>query len=227
VSTLNIAHRGASIQAPQNTEAAFALAVYQGADMIETDLHLLADGQIPLVHDGESGGRAIDEMTLAELRERLPDVPTLEETLDRFGARIAFNLEMKKGTHGLYPGLPRRTLDEVRKRDLLDRTLFSSFHEPVLEELRALEPAARIGLLLSPRFPGQIFERAARLRADALHPERSMTTREWVAEAHARGYRVHVYTVDDAADLERLVGWGVDGIFTNVPDRLRSILRRV
>jgi glycerophosphoryl diester phosphodiesterase len=227
VSTLNIAHRGASIQAPQNTEAAFALAVYQGADMIETDLHLLADGAVPLVHDSEIGGDEVGELTLAALRERLPDVPTLEETLDRFGARIAFNLEIKKGTVRHYPGLARRTLDEVRKRDLLDRTLFSSFYDPVLEEIRGLAPAARIGLLLSPRFPKAIFERAERLRADAIHPELSMTTRELVEEAHRRGYRVHVYTVDETADLERLVSWGVDGIFTNLPERLRAILRGV
>ncbi len=226
MSTLNIAHRGASIQAPQNTEAAFALAVYQGADMIETDLHLTADGQVPLVHDSEIGGREVGQTTLAELRERLPDVPTLEETLDRFGPRIAFNLEIKKGTTLHYPGLVRRVLDEVRKRGLLDRTLFSCFFDPVLEELRSLEPAARIGVLISRRFPRGIFERAERVRADAVHPELSITTRELVEESHARGYRVHVYTVDEVADLERLIGWGVDGIFTNLPERLRSILRR-
>jgi glycerophosphoryl diester phosphodiesterase len=225
VSPLNIAHRGASIQAPQNTEAAFALAVYQGADMIETDLHLCADGAVPLVHDGEIGGKEIGALTLDALRQLLPDVPTLEQTLDRFGSRIAFNLELKKGRIRPYPGLARRALDEVRKRDLLDRTLFSSFYDPVLAELRELEPAARIGVLVSRRFPAGIFERAARVRADAIHPELSMTTRELVQEAHARGYRVHVYTVDEQADLERLLRWGVDGIFTNLPERLRAILR--
>ena len=80
--TLVIAHRGASIDAPENTIEAFQLAVEQGADMIETDLHLSKDGAVPLYHDSKIDGVPVGDYTLAELRERIPGLPTLEEALD-------------------------------------------------------------------------------------------------------------------------------------------------
>ena len=85
----NIAHRGASVDALENTLEAFALAVEQGADMIETDLHLLRDGVVALYHDDEIGGVPVGELTLAELRGHLPRAPTLQEALDRFGDALA------------------------------------------------------------------------------------------------------------------------------------------
>jgi glycerophosphoryl diester phosphodiesterase len=112
----------------------------------------------------------------------------------------------------------------VRRRGLLAGTLFSSFYDSALAELRRLEPAARIGLLISPRGDFSVAERAGRLGAEAVHPERSITSAERVRELHAGGWRVHVFTVDDESDLARLVEWGVDGIFTNAPARLRALL---
>ena len=114
-----IAHRGASKDALENTLEAFELAIEQGADMIETDLHLLRDGAIALYHDDELGGVAVGELTFAELRKRLPRAPTLQETLDRFAARIPFNLEIKSPRAGDYPGLEELMLAEVRRRGIL------------------------------------------------------------------------------------------------------------
>ena len=98
-------------------------------------------------------------------------VPTLDEVLDGFGPRIPFNLELKRGTRGAYPGLERATLEAVESRGLLPRTLFSSFYDPVLERLRALSPQARIALLVSRRFPEGSVERAKAVGAEALNPE--------------------------------------------------------
>ena len=134
----NIAHRGASVDALENTLEAFALAVEQGADMIETDLHLLRDGVVALYHDDEIGGVPVGELTLAELRGHLPRAPTLQEALDRFGARIPWNLEIKSPKSGDYAGLERIALDEVRRRGILEQTLFSSFSDSVLARLREL-----------------------------------------------------------------------------------------
>ena len=222
--TLDIAHRGASRDAPENTLDAFALAIEQGADMIETDLHLSADGQVPLFHDMKLGGRAVSSLTLSELREQVPGLPTLEETLDRFGPEIGWNLELKTHPKHDYPGLEARVLAEVKKRGLLERTLFSCFFDTALARLREIEPAARIGLLVSRRSNLAIAERAERLGAEAVHPELSLADEALVADLHARGYRVNVYTVDDPEDQRRLIGWGIDGIFTNVPAQLRAIL---
>ena len=103
-------------------------------------------------------------------------------------------------------------------------TLFSCFFDPALARLRSLEPAARIGLLVSRRSNLAIAERAEKLGAEAVHPELALATRELIDDLHGRGYQVNVFTVDDASDQRRLIGWGVDGIFTNVPAQLRELL---
>lgn len=222
--TLNIAHRGASRDAPENTLEAFGLAIEQGADMIETDLHLLPDGSVPLHHDSEIDGVPVGELTLGQLRQRIPSLPTLEEALDHFGSAIPFNLELKSSARAPYPGLPERVITCLAERDLLERTLFSCFWDPALARLRELEPAARVGLLVSPRSNIAVPERAGSLGAEAVHPELSLLTKDLVAELHAGGFRVNVYTVDDEGDQRRLIDWGVDGLFTNVPARLSKLL---
>lgn len=229
---LVIAHRGASGHLPENTLPAYELAVVQGADMIEIDLHRTRDGAIVVTHDEELaglGGRGeVGEATLSEVRaldaghgER---VPVLEEVLDRFGARIAFNLELKRGTREEYPGLEQAAWDEVARRSLAGRTLFSSFYDPVLARLRAVAPAARLALLVSRRWPARAVERAKTLGAEALNPEAPIVTPELIEEAHAAGLAVYVFTVDEEAEMRRLLGWGVDGLFTNLPDRMRAVL---
>ncbi|MFQ5698522.1 MAG: glycerophosphodiester phosphodiesterase [Myxococcota bacterium] len=221
---LDIAHRGASHAAPENTLAAFALAIEQGADMIETDLHLSRDRAIPLFHDAEIGGVRVGEATLDQLRDLKPDLPTLDELLELAAGRIELNLELKRAPDRDYPGLEERVLAAVNRHGLLSATLFSSFYDGPLSRLRHLEARARIGLLLSARAPGQALERAARLRAESIHPELGLVTGDALATWQGAGYRVHVYTVDRPADQQRLVDLGVDGIFTNEPARLRRLL---
>lgn len=229
---LVIAHRGASGYRPENTMPAFALAVEQRADMVETDLHRTRDGSIVVTHDEELAGLGgvgeIADASLAEVRaldagggER---VPTLDELLDGFGARIAFNLELKRGTRGPYEGLEAGALAAVEARGLLPGTLFSSFYDPVLARLRELAPAARLGLLISVRFPRDIVARARALAAEAIHPEAPLVDRRLVEEAHAAGLRVLVFTVDAEDEMRRLLALGVDGLFTNLPDRMRRFV---
>ncbi len=224
MSVLDIAHRGASFDAPENTLAAFELAVEQGADMIETDVHLLRDGEIGIYHDDAVDGSPLAELNLAELRERRPDAPTLVEALDAVGEIIPFNLEIKRPRRARYAGLEKQVLDLVRARGLLERTLFSCFGDDVLRVLRELNADARLGVLVSPRAAASIEARASRVGAEAVHLHRKLATRENVEAAHAAGRRVHVWTVDDAAEQQRLVESGVDGIFTNRPAQLRSLL---
>ncbi len=221
---LNIAHRGASFDAPENTPEAFRLALEQGADMIETDLHLTRDRAIALHHDATLGGVEIGEFPLAELRVRAPAIPTLEEALDLIEDRIPFNLELKTAGEAEYEGLEARALEEVGARGLLRRTLFSSFSVSVLTRLRGLEPKARIGLLASGTAESEIDERARDVGAEAVHLHWSQARRERIEKLHELGFRVHVYTVDDPERQRQLLEWQVDGIFTNVPARLRALL---
>lgn len=232
---LVIAHRGASGARPENTLPAFELAVSQGADMIETDLHRTADAATVLAHDedlaGLGGSGEIADARLAQVRSLDAgggeQVPTLDEVLDRFGARIPFNLELKRGVRAEYAGLEAAALEAVRARGLLARTLFSSFYDPVLARLRALAPDARIGLLISRRWPEGVLARAAAVGAEAVHPEAALVTREWVERAHEARLAVYVFTVDEPAEMARQLEMGVDGLFTNHPDRLRRLLETV
>jgi glycerophosphoryl diester phosphodiesterase len=240
---LVIGHRGAKAYLPENTLPAYALALEQGADMLEIDLHRSSDGEIPIRHDeglealGCDGG--VGELSLTELRRLsdrdgaeaaaedalYPGIPTLEQVLDAFGAQVPFNLEIKtRGSGAAYAGLQAEALRHVVDRGLLGETLFSSFSDEVLDELRRLEPSARLGVLVHPRHPERIFERAEAVGAEAVNPHFLLATKELVADAHSHGLAVYVYTVDDEAQMRRLLDIGVDGIFSNCPDVLRSVV---
>lgn len=229
---LVIAHRGASGHRPENTLPAYALAVEQHADMIEVDLHRTRDGVIVVTHDEELGGLGgrgeIADATLSEVRSLDAGggarVPTLDELLDGFATHIPLNLELKRSTRGDYPGLEAATLEAVTARGVLPRMLFSAFYDPVLARLRALSPEARVALLVSRKFPQGAIARARALGAEALNPEDSLVTSALVREAHDAGLAVYVFTVNEEREMRRMLDLGVDGLFTNFPDRMRRVL---
>jgi len=136
---LVIAHRGASGYRPENTLSALQLAVDQRADMIEIDLHLSRDDAIVVRHETDLSSlglkREIRAADLAQIQSLDAGdgekIPTLDEVLDRFGSEIAFNLEIKTGSDGAYPGLEAAALRAVDGRGLLASTLFSAFARPV------------------------------------------------------------------------------------------------
>ena len=230
---LVIAHRGASGERPENTMVAYALAVEQRADMIEIDLHRTRDGEIAIAHDerlpGLPEGREIGECSLAEIRAlRTGDrrVPLLDEVLDQFGARIPFNLEIKCGTLGPYPGIEARALLTLKERGLGPSILFSSFDDTVLRRLRDADASARIGVLVSPNEPAHWLERCAVVGAEAVHFWKGLASESAVAAAHREGLFVYVYTVDELSEMRSLLGRGCDGLFTNHPARMRNLVDR-
>ena len=229
---LVIAHRGASGYRPENTLSAFELAVDQRADMIEIDLHRSRDGAIVIRHDEHlrslGCGLEIAAMDLAEIQKLDAGdgqiVPTLEEVLDRFGRAIAFNLEIKRGSDARYPGLEADALEAVESRGLLGSTLFSSFDDGVLERLRALSSAARLAVLVSPRRPLRALKRARAVGAESINPSLHLAAPALIESAHADELAILVYTVNKLDDMRRLLHAGVDGLFTNYPDRLRALV---
>ncbi len=229
---LVIAHRGASGHRPENTARAYELAIELAADMIEIDVHRSRDGALVVTHDdsleGLGGRGSIADATLAEIRaldagggER---VPTLDEVLDAFGKRIPFNVEVKEGPRGPYPGLEEAVLAAVTRHGLLGETLFSSFCDAVLRRLRELAPPARIALLISPRTNERALERARALGVEAVNPWFGLAKAVLVDAVHAAGLAVYPYTVDEPEAMRGLLALGVDGIFTNFPERLRELL---
>lgn len=230
---LVIAHRGASGYRPENTRPAYELAIEQHADMIEVDLHRTQDGAVVVTHDetlDHLGGEGeIADARLSEVRALDAgggeQVPTLEELMDGFASRIPLNLEIKRSTAGPYPGLEKLTWAAVTEREIQNETLFSSFFDPVLTELRRIAAEARIALLISPRFPEGWLARAQAVGAEAVNPEARLVDEPFMEKAHGEGLAVYVFTVDAEAEMKRLLDLGVDGLFTNVPDRMRRLLR--
>ncbi len=123
-----------------------------------------------------------------------------------------------------YEGLEAQALEAVEKRGLLERTLFSSFHDGVLARLRELSPRSRIAFLVSPRDASRPLERARAVGAEALNPWLGLARADRVESAHAVGLAVNVFTVDEIDDMRRLLELGVDGLFTNHPARLRQLI---
>ena len=233
---LVIAHRGASAYRPENTLGAYALAVEQRADMIEIDLHLTRDGCIVIAHDADlehfgAEGEIVDR-TLAEIKQlnaghgrgEVARVPTLDEVLDEFGQLIPFNLEIKASRKGDYPGLEEATLAALDARGLNESILFSSFEDSVLARIRAAAPTARIAVLVDPRAPAGMLERAEKMGAESINPYFLLVNEKMINEAHAAGVCVYPYTVDDLDHMKRLIDLGVDGLFTNRPDQMRALV---
>lgn len=239
---LIIAHRGASACAPENTLAAFRLAAEQGAEAIELDVDLTRDGHIIVMHDATidrttTGRGRVGTLTLAEVQrvdagvwkgaafagER---VPLLEEVLQAVGQRVLINVEVKDMSWRSR-GVEAKVAALIRRYDLLDRVIISSFNPLALRRSKQLEPRLACGLLYSPAEP--IFLRQAWFAAlipglNARHPHHSLATAERVRNYHARGQRVNVWTVNDAATCRTMVAVGVDGLIGDDPQLIHQAL---
>lgn len=239
-----LAHRGASAYAPDHTLEAIALALEQGADAIEVDVHLTRDGHPVLHHGGDlsentEASGPLGRYSLAELREFdvgyrfTPDagvsfphrgkghsVITLAEALEAFPG-VRFNLDIKERRAAR---ATRRVIDE---KGAGDRVLLAAFYSwqrsPALRGYKGPR-----SITLDQMVPYMLLHGA---RLDALWPmpvdALQLPEQHWgirvvsprlIERAHRRGLRVHVWTVDDRQDMERLLDWGVDGIITKRPD---------
>ncbi len=231
-----IAHRGASAAAPESTEAAIRLAFRMRADLVELDVQLTADHRLVIFHDERverttNGHGWLRHRRYAELarldagawfapRFAGQRVLLLSRVL-RMTAPHRLNLELKRTTQ------PLRLIESlvrcVRRARATTRVLLSSFDASLLARVRAAQPTMARALLCR-RQPWQAMAQAVRLGCVALHPHISLITPALVAKAHAAGLRLHTWTVDDPLQALRLARWGVDGLFTNTPDRIRKAL---
>jgi len=228
-----IAHRGASADFPENTLAAFEAAIKAGADMCELDIQRSADGALVVIHDDTvnrttDGTGKVGSMTLAELQRldagsrRSNDfagekIPTLDEVFDLVDGRCGLNIELK--AHGVEEEVCRI----IRERSAERTAVVSSFEWDWLMRVKKIAPEIRIGVLADCA-PSRMMAAAARLSAWAIHPEAKLVKPEVCATAHRLGYQVYTWTVDDREEMRRLIAVGVDGIMTNYPARLRSVL---
>ena len=225
-----IAHRGASAHAPENTLAAFQLALDQGADGIELDVMLSKDGQLIVIHDDRvdrttNGTGKVAEMYLPELKVldagNGETLPTLPEVFDRFGGKFLINIELKNYS-SLFDRLPVVVAEQVKAFRLTDSVIVSSFNPFNLPRFYRRVPEVKRGLLTQ---PGKARSGLNNLfRFAALHPYYEDVDAALVQAEHARGRQVNVWTVDDPDEIRRLAGLGVDMLITNDPQRTREVL---
>jgi len=229
-----IAHRGSSAYAPENTLAAFELAMRQGADAIELDAKLSADGQVVVIHDQTvnrttpSTGR-VNELTLAELRKmdagshfdiafKGESIPTLDEVFKAVGQLGIVNVELTNYT-SITDALPEKVAALVKQHKLGQRVIFSSFNPFALLHIRRLIPEAPIGLLALQGRKGVLARSwLGRLTGyQSLNPQVCDVTPDLVSWVHQRGCKVFAYIVNKENDMRELFAMGVDGIFTDDP----------
>ena len=217
--TLVIAHRGASAAAPENTIAAFELAVALGADGIELDVRRSLDGHPVIHHDAHlPDGRLI----AGTLRDDLPDsVPGLAEALDACAGAFV-NIEIKnhhsEPDHDPELALVAIVADEISRRDdPAPRWLISSFDLATVDAMRRAVPGVRTAYLTW-RDAEAGLQAAASGHHDAWHPHYRDVDADLIRRAHGMGIAVNVWTCDDPGDQQMLMSAGVDGICTNVPD---------
>lgn len=218
------AHRGASTAAPENTLAAFDVAVRQGAQGVELDVQRSADGVVVVIHDEtvdrttRGTGRVVD---LAADELRAWGVPTLAEVLDLLAPTdLRVNVELKNGVEP-YPGLEEDVEAVVTgsrlAEDAPERVVYSSFNHRSLARLDELGTRVPLGVLhVEAMVRPWVY--AASFGARALHPMALTVLPEEVARSHEAGMAVHVWTVDDPDAVRALAAAGVDAVITNVPD---------
>jgi glycerophosphoryl diester phosphodiesterase len=252
---VNLAHRGASARAPENTLEAFRLAVESGAGGLELDVHLARDGHVVVIHDptldrttNRTG--AVSEMTLDELREPdaghnfSPDgdalpyrglnlrIPTLAEVLREFPC-VAVNIDMKADC----PGIEAAVLDVLREADAEGRALVVSSRYGAVRRFRRISGgrvstgASRLETGVFYLFSNLCLERLLRPAYDALqvplrHRGIPLVTRRFVEAAHDSNVRVDAWTINETGEMRRLLDLGVDVIMTDRPETLAAVLER-
>ena len=227
---LIIGHRGASAEAPENTLAAFALAQAQGADGIELDVQLSADGWPVVIHDSKLErttnvqGR-VQRLPVAELQaldagEGQP-IPTLDEVFETLGPNFLYNVELKTAAFR-DDGLAAAVADRIQAHHLEQQTIVSSFNPWAVRWARrhltqstwvahiSYKSGLKYKYLLAP--------------SQAIHPHHRLVDAKYMLWAQKKGWRVHVWTVDDPAMAQQLVTLGVHAIITNKPKLIRESL---
>lgn len=251
-SPIAFAHRGGSTLFPENTLVAFQGAIDLGIRYIETDVHLTRDGEVVVFHDHRlerttNGSGFVRDHTLSELREldagyrflrrgefpsrgRGIQIPTFEEAI-ALAPDVRFNVELKEQANGL----PLSFWKLVEKHGLHDRVLVAAFDDHIVREFRKLSRgtvATSAGQRETTAFWLAAKARATRflrIDYDALQvpPSQSRLTivdERFLRAAHARKLCVHVWTIDDEAEMRRLLALGVDGVMSDRPDLLVPIV---
>lgn len=233
-----ISHRGASGYAPENTLAAFALAIKMGSKNFEFDVHSTKDGKLVVHHDYDlerTAGRklSIAGLTYAELKKfnvgnrfgyPFERVPLLSEVVDLLTPAAEWiNFELKNDNN-VYPGIEKKVVKFINDRPgIYGKALFSSFDYETIKRLHELDKGVKLGYLganLRTAVLLPAIMRAKAIGAVNFHMSLRVAYKLHVAMIHKAGLKVFVYTVNKKEDALKMERIGADGIFSNYPDIL-------
>jgi glycerophosphoryl diester phosphodiesterase len=252
----DLAHRGSSLTAPENTMEAFRVAKEGGAGGLELDVHMTRDGEVVVIHDDTvdrttDGSGLVRERSLEELRRldagyrfttdggktypfrgRRLAVPTLEEVYRAFPG-MPINVEIKEDQ----PGVEEEVLRIIREAGAQDHTLVASGKHVVIRRFRAIAgeeirtAASRreiyaFFVLSRLRLEGLLRPPYEALQVPADHRGITVVTPRFISAAHEQGVRVYVWTINDPREMRRLLDMDVDGVITKHPAALREVLEQ-
>lgn len=228
-----IAHRGASLQAPENTLSALCAAKKASAEWVECDVMLTRD-DVPIVFHDETVDRTtnghgkVSEFTYAEisvldagsyfspafLGEKIPTLSEWLRCADRLS--LSLNIELKPND-GRYPELVEAVLAELKKYPSFqgEKLLISSFNQACLLEFSQRAPSVRLGLLMN-QWRDDWYITANIMNCFSINVNYTILNEQRVRDIHATNRKIFAYTVNDVETMERLKIWGVDGIFSDI-----------
>ena len=248
--TLVAAHRGGAGLWPENSLLAFRGALALGVDALEFDLHMTADGEVVVLHDptldrtstARGPVRDLKLADLAAVRLKTRDgvvtderVPTFAQVLDLAAATSVELLPEIKvdANRQRYEGIEEKVLALVRSRGLVARTTVQVFQVETIRRLRELEPKTRTMLLVTRgdverdrARPAEAVRRARELGATDLGMNHRLIDADVMAAARAAGIRVAAWTVNEEADILRMVDLGVDMVMSDRPDLAKRLTAR-
>ncbi len=250
-----IAHRGASAEAPENTLTSFRIAVEDyGAEVLEMDVHATNDNEIVVIHDDTinrttNGTGKVKDYTYEELKKidagyrfrKTGDenfiyrgkgitIPTLKEVFEQF-PNLKYNIEIKQKT----PHIEKEVISLIREMNMTDKVIIGSSQVSVSKRIKKLAPdivsfcnggnvvlfyfmhVLGIGFLYRPRYEA--------IQATPYTKVFHIVKSSMIKAAHQKGMLFHVWTINDEKDMEKFINLGVDGIMTDYPEKLRSVLK--
>lgn len=246
---LNVSHRGASGHAPEHTITSYKMGEKMHGDYIEVDLQMTKDGELIAMHDETldrttNGTGQVKDYTLEEIKQldagswfnqKYPEkakaeyeglkVPTLEEVFQTFGKNANYYIETKSPE--VYPGMEQKLADMVKEYDInKDTLLVQSFSADSLLKMNQIDPSMKLVQLMWYTSPAVLTDAEVQVikqYAIGIGPNSAMIDQEYVQKVVENGLEIHPYTVNDKDEMQKLIAWGVTGMFTNFPDLLHDV----
>ena len=225
---LVIGHRGAMGHETENTVASVQKALDLGVDMIEIDVFKIKSGEIVVFHDEKvdrlaNGGGNIEEYNIVQLRQLILDgghkIPMLQDVLKTINNKVVLNIELKgEGTADRVNHIIKYYIEN--KGWSPENFVISSFNWDELRDMRSLNKDIKIAVLTE-NDPLQAIEVAKELNAVAINPYFETLTQENTAKIQEEGLKIYTWTVNEPEDIQRMTDFGVDGIITNYPERVK------